>query len=135
MSGDGLRKLGRFLIVGLGATVLYAMIGFILARIEGLPSTAASGLAYAAAAVISYAGHRSVTFRSDRAHAAVLPQFLAMNGVGLAIALGCAFACEAARLPAEIALLATCAIVPLLNFVVLDRLVFPARRAFPGSPE
>lgn len=120
-------KLLRFAGVGALATLAYAVLATGLARLGGMAPPVAAVTAYLACAALSYILHRSLTFRSEREHAAAAPRFAATTALGLAVALSLSVAGEAAGLPAEAAFLATSVAVPLLNFVLLDRLVFPER--------
>lgn len=122
-----LRKLGRFVSVGAAATLGYAAIGWLLARAAEIPPFQASIAAYGVAAVFAYVAHRRFTFRSERAHVIAGPQFLVVTAIGMVIAGALALAAEAYRLPVEVGLLATCVVVPCLNFLLLDRVVFVRR--------
>lgn len=125
-------KIARFAGVGALATLAYAGLATAFVRFGGMPSVAAAITAYLCCAALSYALHRRVTFRSDRAHAAALPRFAATTAAGLALATLLAAAGAALGLPAEAAFVATSIAVPLLNFALLDRLVFP-ERTLPGT--
>ena len=57
-------SLARFLVVGVGNTLLSAVLMFLLEGLGYWPSTA---IAYAAGAVMSFFLNRSFTFRSDEA--------------------------------------------------------------------
>lgn len=117
-------KLGRFASVGIVSTAGYFAFGWAFARLAGFPPLGASAAAYACAALISYLGHRSFTFRSDRAHAAAAPRFAALTALGFAVAGALAAIGERLGLPVEVALAATCVAIPAINFVAMDRGVF-----------
>jgi putative flippase GtrA len=121
---EAIARLGRFVTVGAAATLAYAAFAWLLARLAERPALEASILAYAGAAALSYAGHRWVTFRSDRAHRVALPQFLALSAFGCGVAAALSSAGAWLGLPVEAAIAATCLAIPALNYVVLDRIVF-----------
>lgn len=117
-------KLGRFASVGVVSTLLYAGLGLAFAHGVGLAPMVSTVAAYALAAVFSYVAHRSVTFRSDRTHAAAVPRFAAATACGFALAALLTLGVERLGLPYALGVAATCVAVPAFNFVVLDRLVF-----------
>jgi putative flippase GtrA len=119
------RRISRFVLIGIASTVLYAVLAFAFARMEGLGATGASVLAFTLAAVFSYAGHKYVTFVSDGAHRLELPRFLVLSASGLAVAIALpGLLTEMLGMPAAIPILLTCLIVPVVNYVVLGRWVF-----------
>lgn len=125
----GARRIVRFGIIGLAATVLYAVAALGLEAGAGLPPVTASLAAYAVAAVFSYCGHKFVTFMSPGAHGEEAPRFAAVTAAGFGLALAIPFLVTGlAGLPSWLAVALTCAIVPVFNFVVLDRWVFSPRR-------
>lgn len=129
MSGEfqPARQLVLFWIVGLGATVLYAVLAalFSIGETALLRPGTGSVLAYAIAAAFSYTGHKYFTFVSDGAHRFEAPRFVALTLLGLAIS----FALPAVLsgilgVPAAIPIVLTCLLVPLVNYLVLSRWVF-----------
>ena len=122
-----LLKLARFGSVGVAATLIYAVLaaGF---GVLGIGATPSSVLAYALAAVFSHFGHKRITFRSAGAHAVELPKFAAASVLGLGVAaLAPIILTDRLHLPRAAPILATCIGVPLLNFLILDQLVFKRR--------
>ena len=90
--GLGLRpakRPARFLIIGLGATLIYAVLATMLSTGEPALMRPAAGsvLSYAIAAAFSYAGHKYFTFVSDGAHRFEVPRFVVVTLVGLAVSL------------------------------------------------
>jgi putative flippase GtrA len=127
-----LGKLIRFGSVGVAATLLYAALaaGFGLVRLGATPSSIA---AYALAAVFAYLGHKRITFRSEGAHADEVPKFAAASALGLGVAaLAPIVLTDRLHLPRAAPILATCVGVPVLNFLILDRLVFARRGGVRG---
>ncbi|RWN52851.1 MAG: GtrA family protein [Mesorhizobium sp.] len=126
----GLKLLARFGLVGIAATILYAALAAAFAKWEriGFSPIQASLAAYAAAALFSYLAHKSVTFVSGGSHRSEAPRFLLLAVTGLAVAYGApALLTVKLGLPLIIPVLATCLLVPAINFVVLDRWVFAKR--------
>lgn len=121
-------RLMRFGVVGVGCAVLYALLAWSLTALAGLTAPAASLAAYAVAGVASYLGQKLFTFRSDARHAEAAPRFLLLFAVGAAIAATAPLLLtERLRLPPIVAIAFTCGAVPLINYVVLGRLVFRSR--------
>ena len=122
-----LAKLLRFGGVGVAATIIYAALaaGF---GLLGLGATPSSVLAYACAAVFAYLGHKRITFRSGGAHRTEAPRFAAASILGLGVAaLAPILLTDQLHLPRIAPILATCVGVPVLNFLLLDQLVFARR--------
>ncbi|NUS22351.1 MAG: GtrA family protein [Mesorhizobium sp.] len=124
----------RFLVTGIGATLLYALLG--AAFSAGTPMSPALGsvLAYALAAIFSYAGHKYFTFASNGAHRFEVPRFAVLTLVGLATSFALpAVLSEWLGLPVRVPIVLTCLLVPLVNYVVLRHWVFGTALAGPGS--
>jgi len=121
-------RLARFGVVGVGCSVLYAVLAWSLTTWAGLPATTASVAAYALAGVPSYLGQKLFTFRSKARHTDAAPRFLALFAVGAAIAAAAPLLLtQRLGLPPLVAIVFTCIAVPLINYVLLGRLVFRAR--------
>ena len=114
--------------IGLVATLCYFVLANMLSGFAGLPAVVASVCAYLVSAAFSYYGHKYWSFASKRAHAIAVPRFLASAALGLALAYFIPLAGRELALPATAAYIATCIIVPLVNFFVLGKWVFGAGR-------
>jgi putative flippase GtrA len=122
----------RFALVGVAATAIYAVLAWAGTEGLGLPSPLASIAAYAFAALCSYVGHRSMTFTSDRRHREAVPLFGGIAVFGYVVALGAPWLLtEKLGAPAHAAILTTCMLVPVFNYLALAR-VFAAAPARPG---
>lgn len=127
-SGIDGRKLSRFAVVGLAATALYAALALLFGSL-GWSAVGASVAAYALAAVFSYAGHKFLTFMSQGSHASELPRFVASTSLGFGLATALPLILSGGLgLANAVSVIATCIVVPVVNFLLLDRFVFrPAR--------
>lgn len=106
------------------ATGLYAAVALCLSFC-GLRVTLASFAAYLTAALFSYAGHKYFTFVSEGAHLFEAPRFILLTLVGLAVSLLLpALLSGLLGLPAQVPIVATCILIPLVNYVVLRHWVF-----------
>jgi len=115
----------RFSFTGAGATALYAVLSMLLHWVWHIPAMAASFLAYCAAAVFSYLGHYHFTFRSRRRHDAAIPVFGIVTALGYTIALASPWLfVQQLHWPMFTAVIFTSLVVPALNFLLLNRLVF-----------
>ncbi|TIW20916.1 MAG: GtrA family protein [Mesorhizobium sp.] len=130
------RRPVRFLVTGLGATLLYALMAAVFSAGAPVLMNPASGsvLAYALAAVFSYAGHKYFTFASGGAHRFEAPRFVILTLLGLAMSFALpAILSDRLGLPAQIPIALTCILVPLVNYAVLRHWVFGRALAKPRS--
>lgn len=117
-------RLLRFGFVGGLATITYATLTTLVVG-AGMAPVPASVLAYGAGGIVSYVGHKTVTFRSSADHASELPKFVATFAAGLALAIAApGVLTEGMGLPSGVATLFACVVTPVMNYVVLSRLVF-----------
>ncbi|MET3578747.1 putative flippase GtrA [Mesorhizobium robiniae] len=126
------RRLLKFASVGLAATILYALCAglFASAGSRYLSPALASVAAYAIAAIFSYLGHKFFTFMSAGSHQFEAPRFAVLTGFGLAAAYLLPMVLVGQfGLPVAIPILLTCILIPVVNFVVLDRWIFSGRSA------
>lgn len=130
-------KISRFAVVGILATLIFAACASLLSGGAGtalLPPAIASVSAYLIAGMFSYAGHKYFTFASGGAHRFEAPRFITLTGVGIGIsALVPAIMVNGFSLPWFAPIIATCILVPMVNYLVLDRWVFSARRKLPEA--
>lgn len=121
----------RFGVIGIIATALYGALATVLTEWDwaGIEATSASVVAYLVAAIFSYLSHKSITFLSTRSHRVEGPRFVALTLAGLAVAfLAPVMLTDILGLQPIFAILFTCVVVPMMNFVVMDRWVFAHRR-------
>jgi putative flippase GtrA len=119
----------RFVLVGIAATALYAILATLFMTRVGLSAVPASLAAYAAAALFSYLAHKSGTFMSRGRHRAEAPRFVLLTAVGLAVAFAApALLTGVLGLPGIVPVLVTCILIPALNLLALDRWVFARRK-------
>ncbi|CDX37364.1 Gtra family protein [Mesorhizobium sp. SOD10] len=127
-------RLVRFLVTGIGATLLYALLAAAFSAATPMKPALSSVLAYALAAVFSYAGHKCFTFVSSGAHRFEAPRFAVLTLIGLTTSFALpASLTDGLGLPTQIPVALTCLLVPLFNYVVLRHWVFGKALAEPGS--
>jgi putative flippase GtrA len=133
-AGVNFARLVRFGSVGIAATLLYAAVAWSLTAGARIGAAPASVLAYGLAGMFSYLGHKRFTFRSSAAHAAEAPKFIvaSMLGAGVATAAPLVLT-DRLGLPPIVAIAFACVVIPLMNYLILDLLVF-ARRSAAGRP-
>ena len=120
-----LARLVRFGAVGVSSTLLYAAIAWTLTGGARMGAATSSLLAYAAAGVFSYLAQRNFTFRSTATHREAAPRFVAVCVLGAAAAAAAPLLLtDRLGLPPLVAIGVTCVLVPLINYLVLSRLVF-----------
>lgn len=76
----------RFLIVGGGAALLFAVLAYVFAR-SGVPPFPASAVAYLIAFAFAYLTQRSWTFEGEQSHAIAFPRYLVLQ-IGCAVLSG-----------------------------------------------
>jgi putative flippase GtrA len=119
-------KLGRFILVGLSLTAIHMGLGAVLLKLVALPPLFASLLAYLGAATCGYLGHRVVTFRARTSHGFSAPRFAAMTALGLLVSWLSLRAAEGwLGIDPLYGVVAAACLVPVVNYVVMDRIVFP----------
>jgi len=128
------RRPVRFLVTGIGATLLYALLAAAFSTATPMKPALGSVLAYALAAIFSYAGHKYFTFVSSGAHRFEVPRFAALTLLGLATSFALpAVLSQWLGLPVQVPIALTCLLVPLVNYVVLRHWVFGSALAGPAS--
>jgi len=124
-----LQSVSRFALVGLTATGIYAVLAMLLGSWmrDDAGQAAASLVAYGAAAVFSYCAHRIFTFASSGAYRFEIPRFvvLTLSGVTISFIVPLVLA-QWLLLPMIIPVAVVCVVIPLLNYIALDRWVFGA---------
>jgi putative flippase GtrA len=124
----------RFLVTGIGATLLYALLAAAFSTAMPIKPALGSVLAYGLAAAFSYAGHKYFTFVSSGAHRFEAPRFVVLTLIGLATSFALpAVLSEGFGLPAQVPIELTCLLVPVVNYVVLRHWVFGKALAEPRS--
>ena len=127
MIGFASHRLSRFALIGGAATLIYAVCAALLTTggTPILPAAAGSFAAYAIAALFSYAGHKYFTFVSRGAHRFEAPRFLALTAAGLCFSwMLPALMVGGLQAPPLAPIVATCVVVPAVNYFVLGRWVF-----------
>ncbi|HKE94990.1 MAG TPA: GtrA family protein [Povalibacter sp.] len=123
-----LPALTRFAVSGgASAAVYYCVAWWVLHRLHG--SMFAAGLVgYLAAMPIAYALHRLYTFRSRDRMLAETSRFIAGSITGTVLAMVAPAALVRLGASDAMALIATCVLVPLTNYLLLSRWVFSRAR-------
>ena len=115
----------RFVAIGLGATMLYAILALLFESTLTFDPVPASILAYGFAAAFSYFGHKLFTFVSAGEHRKEAPRFIATASVGLVVATAApSIFTYMLGLPSWVAVGVTCTVIPLANLLVLEKWVF-----------
>ncbi|MDA4845324.1 GtrA family protein [Hoeflea poritis] len=120
----------KFALVGLSATLLYAVLATVFEMQLGasLGQATVSIAAYAIAALFSYSAHRVFTFASNGAYRLEIPRFALLTATGAALSFALpAFIGGFLGLPMFVSVACVCVVIPLINFVALDRWVFGDR--------
>jgi len=123
-SQASLDQIVRFTIVGCASALLYLVLTIALQR-SGAALAAASLVAYVASGAFSFFGHRAFTFASRGALFVEAARFAALNLAGLAVALGTPIVLtDRLGFPLIFAVLVSCVIAPIANYLAMRSLVF-----------
>lgn len=119
-------RLFRFAIVGVTSTLLYAVVALGLQALS-VPPVPASLLAYGASSSLSFAGHKWFTFTSSGPALSEGGKFALTTGLGFSLAAAIPAAFQAAGAPGWVAVLTSCIVIPVMNYVLLTTFVFARR--------
>ena len=119
-------KILRFVLIGGTGTTIYIILTLVLNAKIGLPAALASFVAHCCTALYSYLGHRVFTFGSNRPHRQAITRFTGLTLVGYGFSITIPWLMTSVYgLPLIIPVLVTSVAVPLLNFLMMERIVFP----------
>lgn len=120
--------LGRFLVVGGGNTLLYAVLSYFLMHALTLPAEVSATIAYLAALPVAFLAHKKLVFRVDGAvDRNEIARFLTTHGINIVLGYGVvAVVCGALGLSREIGILASCATFSIVSLVLMKMWVFKA---------
>ena len=122
-------KLSRFGIVGVVATVAYALATMLFVEAFAWSPLTASVAGFFTALPISYFGHRNWTFRSTGRHESEMVRFIITASVSFGLVLGStALTVDVLHLHYLVGVFAACVLVPIGTFVSLNLLVFRNQR-------
>jgi putative flippase GtrA len=126
------RRWIRFGVVGGVATVSYAVIGLLLVNIMGAPVLVGNAIAYILSFIVSYLGQCIITFRARQGHMAMLPKYVATQGMGFCLNSCIIWVLTHAGFAYEHAMPIAIVLVPAAVYVVCKYWVFPERSDPPG---
>ena len=117
----------RFVVVGgVAALGYFAVAELFFSVTHSVPLSSALG--YLAMLPFSYLGHKRWTFRSENPYKDEIGRFATVSLAALSFAIAAPIAfVQQWRLPLAGALVLTCVVVPLVNFVAMQIWVFGAR--------
>lgn len=122
-------RIVRFGIVGVGSTLIYAVLAWIFTVRMEMPAVVGSILAYCCGAVFSYTTHRRVTFRSTQSVRHEAPRFAGISFAGWIVAIiSPLILTNAWGLPPIVAIVFASIAVPILSFIGMERFVFRSRQ-------
>lgn len=120
------RKLLKFIFIGGTGTSLYIVLTLIFNGALGLQPAAASFTAHCITALYSYVGHRVFTFASNRPHRQAITSFTGLTLVGYGFSIAIPWLMTSVYgLPLIVPVLVTSVTVPVFNFLMMERVVFP----------
>lgn len=116
----------RFLIVGGGNTLLYAVLSLLFMWLLPFSKQVSSTLAYLACIPVAFLAYKTFVFRAGSAtsHSEIL-RFLITHSVNLVVSyVMVAVLCGALGLPRELAVLASCAAFAIIGYILMKLWVF-----------
>lgn len=128
MSPRNLDQITRFGLVGLAGTILYVFLALAYdATFPRWPATVGAFGAYTVAGLFSYLSHKMFTFASEGDHAREAPRFIFVTACGYALATLLPLVLhDMMDLPLLLPVLLTATLIPIVNFFLLRRFVFPS---------
>lgn len=116
----------RFLIVGGGNTLLYAILSLLFMWLLPFSKQVSSTLAYLAGIPVAFLAYKTFVFRAGSAasHTEIL-RFLATHSVNLVVSYAMvAVLCGGFGLPREVGVLASCAAFAIIGYILMKLWVF-----------
>lgn len=116
----------RFLIVGGGNTLLYAVLSLLFMWLLPFSKQVCSILAYLAGIPVAFLAYKTFVFRAEAAtsHSEIL-RFLVTHSVNLVVSyVMVAVLCGPLGLPREVGVLASCAAFAIIGFILMKLWVF-----------
>jgi putative flippase GtrA len=129
-------KLLRYGGVGVIGTILYSGLTGLFVEVLYLPPIIASVGAFLFALPVVYWGHREISFRANAQGNHQVPRFvITMSAAFFVSSLSVFVVVNELNSHYGFALLVTMILVPLVNFVVLDKWVFREAKEIEKNPE
>lgn len=116
----------RFLIVGGGNTLLYAVLSLLFMWLLPFSKQVSSTLAYLAGIPVAFIAYKTFVFRAGSAtsHSEIL-RFLVTHSVNLVVSYAMvAVLCSGLGLPREVGVLASCAAFAIIGYILMKLWVF-----------
>jgi len=116
----------RFLIVGGGNTLLYAVLSLLFMWLLPFSKQVSSTLAYLAGIPVAFIAYKTFVFRagSTTSHREIL-RFLVTHSVNLVVSyVMVAVLCSGLGLPREVGVLASCAAFAIIGYILMKLWVF-----------
>jgi putative flippase GtrA len=116
----------RFLIVGGGNTLLYAVMSLFFMWLLPFSKQVSSTLAYLTCIPVAFLAYKIFVFRAGSAvsHSEIL-RFLVTHGINLVVSyLMVAVLCEGFGLPREVGVVASCAAFAIIGYILMKLWVF-----------
>ena len=116
----------RFLIVGGGNTLLYAILSLLFMWLLPFSKQVCSTLAYLAGIPVAFLAYKTFVFRAEAAtsHSEIL-RFLVTHSVNLVVSYAMVVVpCGELGLPREVGILASCAAFAIIGYILMKLWVF-----------
>lgn len=125
MSGGLFRQGLRFVVVGLSATLIYAIVAWLLTHFTNWRTALCSLIAFFISGAFSYLGHRLFTFRSRDSVARTAGRFAGVNLLAYCVAGAIPWVVsDIFGFAAIISIALVCIVIPVMNFALLNLFVF-----------
>ena len=125
-------RLVRYGIIGVGVTLVYAILTLVLHYVAGTSTAVASFVGHCCVAVLSFFGHRMFTFQDSGNIARSIPRFIGVNLLGNLVAVAVPWlVSDVLRYPAIVSIALVCLLVPTMNYLLLNIFVFHNARSKP----
>ncbi len=120
-----LQRIGRFGLVGICATLVYASSFALSVRELGVTPVAGTTIGYLLSTAVSYFGHQGFSFAVSADHGDYLPRFAVLSIFSYGISTGMvAVISDVLLLPYPIAVIVPTLTIPIINYVLSRFWVF-----------
>jgi putative flippase GtrA len=117
ISWTELQRIGRFGLVGVAATLVYAASFALSVKELGVSAVIGTTIGYLLSTIISYFGHQGFSFAVSADHADYLPRFAVLSVSSYGINVGMvAVIVDILQFPYQVAVAVLTVLIPIINY-------------------
>jgi putative flippase GtrA len=120
-----LLRIGRFGLVGITATLVYAASSLLSVRELGVTTVVGTTIGYLLSTIISYFGHMGFSFSVESDHGDYLPKFALLSVISYGINVGMVILIvDYLQFPYSVAVAVLTVMIPIINYLLSRFWVF-----------